>query len=99
MHYLLLDLATFTIRAYSLVVGAVLLTVPLNLDRSYVDADLLFVVFIFDTTSVLMCCQVLRGVDWAYRAVDLRKSNPLTTSKAIGTRITGRPPVLASEAE
>jgi hypothetical protein len=50
MHYRLLDLATFTIRANSLIVGSVLLTFSLNFDGSYVDADLLFVVFIFDTT-------------------------------------------------
>ena len=49
MHYLLLDLATFTVGAHGLVVGSVLLTVPLKLDRSYVDAKLI-VVFIIDTT-------------------------------------------------
>jgi hypothetical protein len=50
MHYLLLNLPTFTIGAHGLVVGAVLLTIPLNFDCSYVDANLLFVVFIIDTT-------------------------------------------------
>ena len=51
MDNLLLDLATFTIRAHGLVVGAVLLAFPLYLDRSYVDGLSPFVVFIFDTTG------------------------------------------------
>jgi hypothetical protein len=34
---LLLDLALLTVGAYSLVVGTVLFTVPLYVDRSYVD--------------------------------------------------------------
>jgi hypothetical protein len=57
MHYLLLNLPTFTIGAHGLVVGAVLLTIPLNFDCSYVDADLLYVVFIIDTTysSFIRC--------------------------------------------
>lgn len=37
MDNLLPDLATFTVGANGLVVGAVLFSVPLNLDRSYVD--------------------------------------------------------------
>jgi hypothetical protein len=53
MNYLLLDIAAFTIRAHGLVVRAVLRTVPLNLDRSYVDDDLMTVVFIIDTTYTL----------------------------------------------
>ncbi len=63
MDNLLLDLAAFTVGAYSLVVGAVLFTVPLNIDSSYVDDDS-SVVFIFDTTFRVcvsisdskMCC-------------------------------------------
>jgi hypothetical protein len=39
MHYLLLDLSLRTVGAYSLVISAVPLTVPLYVDRSYVDAD------------------------------------------------------------
>ena len=49
MHHVLLDLPAFTVGAYGLVVGAVLLTVPLDVDGSYVDSSS-FVVFIFDTT-------------------------------------------------
>jgi hypothetical protein len=52
MHNLLLDLPTFTVGAHRLVVGAVLLTVPLYLDRSYVDGGS-FVVFIIDTTYTI----------------------------------------------
>ncbi len=37
MGNLLFDFATLTIGPYSLVVGAVLLTISLNLDFSYVD--------------------------------------------------------------
>ena len=51
MHYLLLDLATFTIRAHCLIVGAVLLTVPLDVDGSYVDGGP-FVVFVIDTATL-----------------------------------------------
>jgi hypothetical protein len=40
MHNVLLDLALLTVGAYSLVISAVPLTVPLYVDRSYVDADL-----------------------------------------------------------
>jgi hypothetical protein len=40
MHNVLLDLAPLTVGAYSLVVVAVLLSVALNVNRSYVDADL-----------------------------------------------------------
>ncbi len=58
MHYLLLNLAAFTVGAHSLVVGSVLLTVPLNLDGSYVDGGS-FVVFIIDTThSAIIQCGV-----------------------------------------
>jgi hypothetical protein len=41
MHYLLLDLPLITVGAYSLIVGTVLFTVPLYVDRSYVDANFL----------------------------------------------------------
>ena len=54
----MLDLATFTVGTHSLVVGSVLLTVPLNLDGSYVDGGS-FVVFIFDTTQTTV---IRRGV-------------------------------------
>jgi hypothetical protein len=49
MDNLLLDLALLTVRAYSLIVGAVLLTVPLYVDRSNVRS-VFPVVFIIDTT-------------------------------------------------
>ena len=51
MHYLLLHLPLLTVGTYGLVVGAVLLTVPLDVDGSYVDGGS-FVVFIIDTTIV-----------------------------------------------
>jgi hypothetical protein len=51
MNNLLLNLAAFAVGAHGLIVGAVLLTVPLNFDGSYVD-DGSLVVFIFDTTSL-----------------------------------------------
>jgi hypothetical protein len=37
VNYLLLDLPFLTVGAHGLVVGPVLLSVPLNLDGSYVD--------------------------------------------------------------
>jgi hypothetical protein len=49
MDNLLLDLATFTIRAHSLVVGAVLLSIPADIDGPYVDGGSC-VVLIIDTT-------------------------------------------------
>jgi hypothetical protein len=49
MDNLLLHLALLTVGAHSLVVGAVLFTVPLYVDRSYVDGSS-YVVFIIDTT-------------------------------------------------
>ena len=52
MDNLLLDLALLTVGTHRLVVGAVLITIPLNLDRSYVDGVSFVVVFIFDTTNV-----------------------------------------------
>jgi hypothetical protein len=52
MDYFLLDLAALTVGTDSLIVGAVLLSVSLNVDRSYVDGSS-FVVFIIDTTSSL----------------------------------------------
>jgi hypothetical protein len=48
----LLNLATLTIRTHSLVIGAVLLAIPLDVDCSYVDGGS-FVVFIIDTTASL----------------------------------------------
>jgi hypothetical protein len=42
VNYLLFYLSALTIRAHSLVVGAVLLTVPLDVDCSYVDDVLLW---------------------------------------------------------
>ena len=50
MHYLLLDLAAFTVAANGLIVAAVLFTIPLNLDCSYVDDVSPVVVFILNTT-------------------------------------------------
>ena len=64
MNYFLLDLPTFTVGANSLVVGAVLLTVPLNLDRPYVDAALLLVVFIIDTTHSRFIRSGLSTFQW-----------------------------------
>jgi hypothetical protein len=49
MHNVLLDLALLTVGAHGLVVGTVLFTVPLYVDRSYVDSNSC-VVFIIDTT-------------------------------------------------
>ena len=53
---LLLHLAPLTVGAYSLVVGTVPFTVPLYIDRSYVDGSLC-VVFIIDTTYSTISCQ------------------------------------------
>jgi hypothetical protein len=52
VHYLLLHLSLLTVGAHGLVVGAVLLTVLLNVDSSYIDGGS-FVVFIIDTTYSL----------------------------------------------
>jgi hypothetical protein len=49
MDDLLPDLALLTIGAHGLIVGAVLLSVPLYVDCSYIDGSF-FVVFIIDTT-------------------------------------------------
>ena len=49
MDNLLLDLAALTVGAHSLVVGSVLLSVPLDVDCSYIDGGSC-VVFIVDTT-------------------------------------------------
>jgi len=59
MHHILLDLATLTVGTYRLVVGAVLLTVPVYLDRSYVDGSSC-VVLIIDTTHSLSSSGVPR---------------------------------------
>ena len=56
----LLHLALLTVGAYSLVVGAVPLTVPLYVDRSYVRS-VSSVVFIIDTTHCAIGCQVRWG--------------------------------------
>jgi hypothetical protein len=66
MDNLLLDLTTLTVRAYSLVVGAVLLTVPLDVDDSYVDGGS-FVVFIIDTTHTLAPFEVVCNTLFAFR--------------------------------
>jgi hypothetical protein len=50
MDNLLLYLALLTVGPYGLVVGAVLLTIPLYVDRSYVDGGS-SVVLIIDTTK------------------------------------------------
>jgi hypothetical protein len=52
MDNLLFHLTLRTVGAHGLVVGAVLLSVPLDVDRSYVDGGS-FVVFIIDTTYSL----------------------------------------------
>ncbi len=58
MDNLLLDLPLLTVGAHGLVVGSVLLTVPLNLDSSYVDGGP-FVVLILNTThSIIARCGV-----------------------------------------
>jgi hypothetical protein len=59
MDDLLPDLALLTIRAYGLVVGTVLLTVPLYVDRSYVDGSSC-VVFIIDTTHSITASRAVR---------------------------------------
>ena len=56
MHNVLLDLALLTIGAHSLIVGAVPLTVPLYVDRSYVRS-VSSVVSIIDTTNSAISCQ------------------------------------------
>src|SRR5215204_3770190 len=56
MHCLLLDLALLTVGAHCLMVGSVLLSVPLYVDRSYIDGGSC-VVFIIDTTRCVHCCQ------------------------------------------
>jgi hypothetical protein len=56
MDNLLLHLALLTVGAYSLIVGTVLLTVPLDVHRSYVDGNSC-VVFIIDTTYSTIICQ------------------------------------------
>ena len=53
---LLLHLALLTVGAHGLVVGTVLFTVPLYVDRPYVD-DSSSVVFIIDTTNSTISCQ------------------------------------------
>src|SRR5215216_3974963 len=53
MDYLLLNLPLLTVGAYSLVVDAVLFTIPRDVDSSYED-DGSCVVFIFDTTHSLV---------------------------------------------
>ena len=63
MDNLLLYLALFPVGTDSLVVRAVLLTVPIDVDGSYVDGGS-YVVFIIDTTKsfAYSCvgCQLLR---------------------------------------
>ena len=56
MYYILLDLPLLTVGAHSLIVGTVLFTVPLDVDRSYVDGSSC-VVFIIDTTYSTISCQ------------------------------------------
>jgi len=70
---LLLDLALLTIRAHGLIVGTVLFTVPLYVDRSNVRSASP-VVFIIDTTlslstsgvecKRLLRCRLGRGADY-----------------------------------
>ena len=56
MDNLLLYSSALTVGAHGLVVGAVLLTVPLDVDGSYVDGTS-FVVLIVDTTHCAHDCQ------------------------------------------
>jgi hypothetical protein len=73
MHNFLLDLALLTVGAHSLVISAVLFTVPLYVDRSYVRS-FSSVVFIIDTTRSLstpgveykrlLRCRLGRGADY-----------------------------------
>ena len=56
MDNLLLYLALLTVGAHSLVISAVLFTVPLYVDRSYVDGNSC-VVLIIDTTNSTVSCQ------------------------------------------
>ena len=53
MDNLLLHLALLTVGTHGLIIGAVLLTVPVYLDRPYVDVGPFFVVLIIDTTYSL----------------------------------------------
>jgi hypothetical protein len=57
MDNLLLHLALLTVGTDGLIVAAVPLTVPLYFDRSYVDGSSC-VVFIIDTTTRIMTCQL-----------------------------------------
>ena len=56
MDNLLLHLALLTVGAHGLVVGTVLFTVPLYVDRSYVRS-VSSVVFIINTTNSAISCQ------------------------------------------
>jgi hypothetical protein len=56
MDNLLLHFTLLTVGTNSLIVGTVLLSVPLDVDRSYVDGSS-YVVFIFDTTNSTISCQ------------------------------------------
>ena len=92
MDNILLDLALLTIGAHSLVVRAVLLTVPLNLDRSYVDVHSSCVVFIFDTTQFMLLRQaltslLLRTLPTEKRGGDYR--GPLLSVRASSTHHVG----------
>jgi hypothetical protein len=58
MDNLLFDFALLTVGAYSLIISAVLLTVSLDVDGSYVGGDSC-VVFIIDTTHI---STIRRGV-------------------------------------
>src|SRR5829696_4898240 len=96
MDNFLLHLALLTIRAYSLVVGAVLFTIPLNLDRSYVD-DSSCVVFIIDTTHSNIIQRGVQGylsnsknviIFWKGGEITIRsmRSRPVFSSKEKSVR-------------
>jgi len=84
MDNLLLYLALLTVGPYSLVVGAVLLTVPLYVDRSNVRS-VCSVVFIIDTTHRAVGC-LLRSQgkldDADYRELVSRLSTSLAMVEA-----------------
>ena len=78
MDNILLDLPSFTVGANGLVVGAVLLTVPLYVDGSYVDGNSC-VVFIIDTTyrlssSGVACQQRLLLVELLHHDAEVVRS-------------------------
>src|SRR5215213_3610094 len=91
MDNLLLDLPFLTLRAHSLVVGAVLLSIPADIDGPYVDGGS-FVVFIVDTThsgnahhAAQPCCYWTASL-WASISFRLSLSRSTFSSRWRSTR-------------